>query len=265
MKSSIVLTLLCLALPGIGWAQEEDEIVREAFVQAFGASPLASRSVNPAPSPETAAAIAAGREAVASPSDRALKAEFADQLGSAIGAHGGNNILELLSLVLRESIADMQEDKKHYLEKLAGMNKMGEALSDYLEELARASRELGVTERGSTGHARSRRTVPITVRTFDPVWLEALAESSDRGRGMICDPCLTTRAATLNAEQIQREQETILGVQRRLQTAREATGTRHAELERQSAAVAGMLAEVLKVVDEEQNGAIRRQLDALTP
>lgn len=241
---------LGLALPAVGQAQEEDEVVRQAFVQAFGKSPADSRSTALVPSPEIDAAITAGRSAVAAPSDRALQAEFTDRLGSVIASHGRNNLLELLFIVFRESIAELQEDKKYYLEKLAQMNRMGEALSDYLEELADASRKLGGMERGTSG--RPSRTVPIAVRTFDPVWVESLAGTSSDDQSIVCDPCLTTREATLNAEQIQREQESVLGVQRRLQAALQEAEMRRAELELRTDAVVRMLAEVLQAIDREQ-------------
>lgn len=244
--------LLGLALPVLGRAQEEDEVVRQAFIQAFGMSPAVSPSTALVPSPETDSAIMAGRRAVAAPSDRALEAVFTDRLGSVIASDGHNNIMEMLFMVFKESISEMQEDKKYYLEKLATMNKMGEALSDYLEELADASRNLGGMERGTTG--RPSRTVPIRVRTFDPVWVESLARTPDDDRSIVCDPCLTTREATLNAEQIQREQESVLGVQRRLQAALREAEVRHAELELRTDAVVRMLAEVLQSIDREQEG-----------
>jgi hypothetical protein len=257
VSRSIALTLFFgLALPAIGWAQEEDEVVRQAFVQAFGTSPAVSPSVSPVPSPETGPAIAAGRSAVASPSDRALQTEFADRLGPAIGSSGSVNIIELLFAVFKESLVEMQEDKKYWLSKLAAMNQMGEEISDYLEELADASRELSEIERGTTGQARSTRTVPITVRTFDPVWLESLAEPSDKDQSIVCDPCLTTREASLNAEQIQREQESVLGVQRRLQASLQAAKARQAEIEFRTDAVVQMLVEVLKTIDEKHKGEV---------
>ena len=241
---------LGLALPAVGQAQEEDDVVRQAFVQAFGKSPADSRSTALVPSPEIDAAITAGRSAVAAPSDHALQAEFTEHLGRIIDSHGTTNIHEMLFVVFKESVAEMQEDKKYYLEKLARMNQMGEALSAYLEELADASRRLGGMERGSTG--RASRTVPIEVRTLDPVWVESLARDSGDDRSIVCDRCLTTREATLNAEQIQREQESVLGVQRRLQAALQEAGMRRAELKLRTDAVVRMLAEVLQTIDREQ-------------
>lgn len=252
----VATTSLCLALALPAVAQAQEELVHQAFVQAYGRSPAISASSALVRSPETDAAIAAGRRAVAAPTDRALQAEFTERLGDVLASHGAtsSNILEALFLVLRESIAEMQEDKKYYLEKLDTMNRMGEALSDYLEELADASRRLGGIERGTSG--RSTRTVSITVRTFDPVWVGSLAGTSGDDVSFVCDPCLTTREATLNAEQIQREQESVLGVQRRLEAALQEVQMRHAELELRTDAVVRMLAEVLRTADGQRAGGV---------
>lgn len=259
MRRSIALTcLLGLTLPAVGRAQE-NEIVRQAFVQAYGKSPAFSPSSALVPSPEIDAAIMAGRRAVAAPSDRALQAEFTDRLDSVIASHGSSNILEVLFIVFKESVSETQENKKYFLEKLAQMNRMNEALSDYLDELADASRKLGGMERGTSG--RPTRTVSITVRTFDPVWVESLSGAFGDDGSIVCDPCLTTREATLNSEQIQREQESVLGVQRRLEVALQEAEVRHAELELSTDAVVRMLAEVLQTIDREQEGKVR----ALTP
>jgi hypothetical protein len=99
--------------------------------------------------------------------------------------------------------------------------------------------------------------VSITVRTFDPVWVESLTGAFGADRSIVCDPCLTTREATLNTEQIQREQESVLGVQRRLEVALQEAEVRHAELELSTDAVVRMLAEVLQTIDREQEGKVR--------
>ncbi|HKY61399.1 MAG TPA: hypothetical protein VJP59_10355 [Gemmatimonadota bacterium] len=263
MRRSIVWAFLaCVTLSAPVAAQDEDEIVHQAFLQAFGTTPAALPSTGLVRSPEVDAAIAAGRNAVASPSNRALQAEFADRVGSVVGSRGSVNIMEVLFLVLKESLSEMNEDKKYWLEKLAEMNKMSEELSDYLKELADASRELGEIERGPTGRTRSMRTVPITVRTFDPVWVEALTEPSGGERAMICDPCLTTRAASLGAEQIQREQESTLGLQRRLRAALQTAERRGAEIDRRRNDVVRMLAEVLRTVDQDREGEVGRTTSA---
>lgn len=259
MRRSIPLVLLgCLTLPAIGAAQEQDEMVRRAFLVAFGTAPAASQSMESGRSPEADAAIAAGRSAVASPTNRALRAEFADRLGALVDSQGNGNIIEVLLWVIKESVSEMNEDKRYWLSKLAEQNEMSAELSEYLKELSEASQKLGAPERMPAPEAPISTTVPVTVRTFDPVWLEALSEPSVVGRATICDPCLMTRATTLNAEQVQREQESTLGLQRRLQSARKATEARRIEIERRSDEVVRMMAEVLRVVDDEREGRIDR-------
>jgi hypothetical protein len=252
------LLFVGVGLPSGAAAQEDGELARQAFVRAFGAAPAETGSAVLVRSPQAGAAIAAGRIAVASPADRNLSAVLADRLGTLVGSLPSDNILETLLVILKESLTEMKEDEKYWLEKLAEMNKMSEALSEYLEELAVAGRQLGELERGSTHRTMSARTVPIMVRTFDPAWVEELAEPSDQERAMFCDPCLTTRRATLSAEQIQREQESTLGIQRRLQESLHAAETRRAEAERRSEAVVRMLAEVLRTVDRGVEGRVSR-------
>lgn len=261
MKGSIPLALMgCLVLPVVGAAQDEDEIARQAFRHAFGSAPVASRSVEPGPSAEAEAAVAAGRSAVASPGDPRLQALFADRLGAVVDTQGSGNIMEILMWVVKQSISEMSEDKEYWLSKLARQNHMNEALTDYLGELSEASRELGTREPdGARGPSRTSATVPVTVRIFDPVWVDGLSEPTGE-RPILCDPCLTTRAATLNAEQVQREQETVLGLQRRLESARLITEARSMELDRQATEVVRMMAEVLKTVAERDD-----RLERLAP
>ena len=251
-----------LALPAVGAGQEEpelvDQLVDQAFVQAFGTAPAGisnARRIGSATaverSPRFEAAVAVGRSAVASPSDSALLTEFADRLGSLIGSDNGDNVLEILYLVLRESVSETSEAKKYWLKRLSEQNEMSEQVSAYLQELSRAGQELG-------DRATAAATVPITARIFDPVWLDTLVKPPAGKRATVCDPCMATREATLNAEQIQREQESMLGVQRRLLAGLEETRAREGEIERRTAGVVGMLAEVLRKVDQETGGPIRR-------
>jgi len=49
--------------------------------------------------------------------------------------NAGSDIMATLFLVFRESIEEANEDKKYFLEKLRTMNKISQALGDYLKEL----------------------------------------------------------------------------------------------------------------------------------
>lgn len=262
------MLLAVLTLPAVSAGQGDPELVDEVFVQAFGTAPAGisyalriGSATAVERSPALDAAVAAGRNAVASPSDPTLQIEFANRLGSLIGSESGGNILEILYVALRESVSEMNEDKKYWTKRLSEQNEMSEQVSAYLQELSRAGQELGRGERRRGDRARAAATVPVTVRTFDPVWLDTLDQPPAGRRATVCDPCMATREATLNAEQIQREQESTLGVQRRLQAALEDTKAREGEIERRSAEAVTVLAEVMKAVDEEGNGAIRREIE----
>lgn len=263
-----LMLLAVLTFPAVSAGQGDPELVDQVFVQAFGTAPAGisdalriGSATAVERSPVLDAAVAAGRNAVASPSDPALQTELANRLGSLIGSESGGNILEILYVALRESVSQMNEDKKYWLKRLSEQNEMSEQISAYLQELSRAGRALGRAEGRPGERATGAATVPVTVRTFDPVWLDTLGEPPAGRRATVCDPCLATHEATLNAEQIQREQESILGIQRRLQAALEATKAREGEIERRSAEAVAMLAEVMKAVDEEGNGAIRRAVE----
>jgi hypothetical protein len=255
------LLFVSLAVPAGAAAQEDGELARQVFIQAFGAAPAVSGStVSAGGSPAAIAAIEAGRSAVASPADNRLRAEFTDRLSTFIESEGGENIMETLFVVVKESVSELDEEKKYWLDRLSEQNTMSERLSEYMKELSDAGQELSRIQRA--GQA-STATVPVTVRTFDPVWLDTLRGPPTGMRATVCDPCLATRETSLNAEQIQREQESVLGILRHLQGALEDTSVGRAEIERRSDEVIGMLVEILRNVDEERDEAIRRaRLDA---
>jgi hypothetical protein len=256
----VYLLLVSLAVPVGAAAQEDGDLVGQVFLQAFGAAPASSGStLEVGGSPAAVAAIEAGRSAVASPADKELQAEFTERVSRLIESEGGENILETLFLVVKESVSEMSEEKKYWLDRLSEQNRMSERLSEYMTELSDAGQELSRIERA--GRVSTAAAVAVTVRTFDPVWLDTLGEPPAGRRATICNPCLATRETTLNAEQIQREQESVFGVQRRLQAALEETRMRQAEVERRSGEVVGMLADVLRKVDEERDGVIERALN----
>lgn len=255
--------LLSLVLPSGLLAQVDDEIARQAFIQAFGAPPAGSLSKSnmvAGGSPTAVAAIEAGRRAVAAPADNRLQAELTDRLSTLIESEGGENILATLFLVVKESVFEMSEEKKYWLDRLSEQNAMSERLSEYMKELSEAGQELGRIEQA--GRVSTVATVLVTVRTFDPVWLDTLGEPPGVRPATVCDPCLATRETTLNAEQIQREQEAVLGILRRLETAMEATRTGQAGIERRSGQAVDMLAEVLKDVVEGRDDRIGRPSNA---
>jgi hypothetical protein len=90
------------------------------------------------------------------------------------GKNVGVNAMELLYLVFRESIQDVNEDKKYFLHKLQDYNKMAEALSKYLEELVQKSMEL--SEKGKGKEYPEKETVEVVDKTFDTGTLDVNGE-----------------------------------------------------------------------------------------
>jgi hypothetical protein len=231
----IAVLFACLVPAGTRAAQEDDATVAEAWRLAYGVAPVDSRA-GPLPlSPELESAIAAGRSAVASPSDPRRRAEFADRLTSLGAIHYGN-IHEILLLALKESVRSMNEDKKHWLNELAKHNAIADELNEYLRELTGAASRLSGQERG----ARPAGTVTVTARTFDAVR---------------CEPCVTRRAVTMNAAEIGEELDATRELQRRLAASRRTALAESEAIERREYEVVAMLAEVLRGIDAPPVGA----------
>jgi len=75
---------------------------------------------------------------------------------------GGGNMMEVFFSVVRESIKDINEDNKYYLERLGQFNKVAKMLSIHLSELVGASQQLSAMEKDR---------IDVEVNTFD--WLDA--------------------------------------------------------------------------------------------
>jgi hypothetical protein len=97
----------------------------------------------------------------------------------------GVNAMEILYLVFRESIRDINEDKKYFLKKLQDYNKMGEQLSKYLSTLIEASNRLADAERGQEEPQKV--YIDVEVKEFDTATLDPNGEmitTKDESRGM---------------------------------------------------------------------------------
>jgi hypothetical protein len=88
-----------------------------------------------------------GRTLARQPSEAKLR-DFVEHVEA---GDPGVNIMALLFFVFRESIEQTNEDKKYFLAKLRMYDTMGEALSEYLSELAQAARDMGSPGNGQAG------------------------------------------------------------------------------------------------------------------
>jgi hypothetical protein len=81
--------------------------------------------------------------------------------------------MAVLFLVFRDSIVEQNEDKKHWLDKLAMANEIADALSDYLKELTEAALRLhgSKDKEGQEGeHAVTVNTGCFEVKRADDKW-----------------------------------------------------------------------------------------------
>jgi antitoxin component HigA of HigAB toxin-antitoxin module len=58
-----------------------------------------------------------------------------------------NNLMEALTLTIKETIKDSNEDKKYYLQKMVSMNKISESLNAQMQSIAEASAGLAKAEK----------------------------------------------------------------------------------------------------------------------
>jgi len=84
------------------------------------------------------------------------------------------NAMEILFLILREAIVDMNADKKYQLQKIDEANKAAAALAAYLAELTKASEDLAQKER-----AKEVKPVYVAITAGRPVVRKSLPTRLD--------------------------------------------------------------------------------------
>jgi hypothetical protein len=77
---------------------------------------------------------------------RILEQVFAGWQQDGFDSMPGNNIMEILFIIMRESIKETNENKKYFLMKLGMYKKIAQALAEYLQDLHDASQELQADE-----------------------------------------------------------------------------------------------------------------------
>ena len=80
--------------------------------------------------------------------------------------NAGSDIMATLFLVFRESIEEANEDKKYFLEKLRTMNKISQALGDYLKELNELTIEVNNANKNNKNYDEAT-LIGNTIKRFD--------------------------------------------------------------------------------------------------
>lgn len=138
-----------------------------------GASALEAPRSPPAPAAvakEVGGLIGAGQGSAA----------FASWVGT-VAVGGGGDVTQTLVGILKEAVAETNEDKKYYLEKMQGYNDQAEAVSDYLGALVEASATLAERAKG-----KREKTSPPVITRGEPSALEQAADA-DRFAGLVTE------------------------------------------------------------------------------
>lgn len=129
-----------------------------------------------------------GLGALEAPRSAPTAAEVAKQVGGLLGtgegasalaawvgsvaSGGGGDVSQTLFAVMKEAVADTNEDKKYFLEEMKDHNEQAEALSDYLGTLVEASANLAEQAKGK----REGSSPPVIARA-EPSALEQAADA----------------------------------------------------------------------------------------
>ena len=105
-------------------------------------------------------------------------AAFASWVGT-VSVGGGGDLSRTLVGILKEAVAETNQDKKYYLEKMQGANEQAEAVSDYLAALVDQAAALAEKERG-----KSDKSSPPVIGRSEPSALEQAADA-DRFAGLV--------------------------------------------------------------------------------
>lgn len=163
----VLPALVLLLVVAVAASSQTEEInaelltlVAAPFERAYGDNPfdetqleqIARRESRVRALPGFAETVAAGQRAVAEPSDRELAREFGSRLSGLVQASGPENILATLFFVFKESIAEENETKRYWLNKLEEANRLGEAMAEYLEEIQEAAVEVRSARKKESGY-----------------------------------------------------------------------------------------------------------------
>jgi hypothetical protein len=118
------------------------------------------------------AAVAAAKQAIANPTSGNSQS-VTDYINS-LAINTGQNVMEILFFVFRQSIQATNDDKKYFLDRLQDYNLMAEKLSDYLSQLVTDSQNLSQASAGAKYPEKV--TIPITVDKFDLTTLDKNGE-----------------------------------------------------------------------------------------
>ena len=183
--------------------------------------------------------------------------DFTDRMLALQQQFPDGNIMEMLYLVFRESIEELNEDKKYFLEKLEMYNTMGEGLSKYLDELTDASQELEENKKDASSKEadeKAEMTVKVTEKTMDFSTLR----TDDQGNRV--PAWQDSHKGSYNTTALANLMKDVEAMQETLRNKRQMAQTSFQNFDQKSNQVYNMLVQAVKTMQEMRRTGIKNML-----
>lgn len=166
------------------------------------------------------------------------------------------NIMEVLFLVFRESIEEVNEDKKYFLTRLEMYNKMGEALSKYLKCLREASQELEKKVKRESDSENGKITVELKRICLET---NRVKDAPDEDILLPFYECMLVQTVTaeLSADQLRREIANIEAQLESVRNKRQMVTTQFENANKIASQYINLLSQVFKMMNEMATTVIR--------
>jgi len=235
-----------------GMTPADRELGEKAFVVNGVALPFNAATTNKLnaqvkDTPEFKASVGALQKYQYNPTPANLN-NFASKFTALMDANPNANVMELLFLVFRASIEDMNKDKEYYLYKLQDYNKMAQSLSDYLQYLTGVSQDLAAQ---SVNNSKANEIgIDYDTKSFDLTCLKSDGSvfSADTGTKH------TTRSGLDNElKKVESDQTTV-------SNERELASNAFQSFDQKSNQLYNLLASVVKVMNDMRTSTVRNMM-----
>ena len=177
--------------------------------------------------------------------------EFQSRMRGLASEFPHGNIMEVLFLVFKDSIEEVNEDKKYFLKKLMMYNDMAEGLSEYLQELLPASDELGKKIASAKSEDAGMQTVSVNIKNFD------LTTTGADGKLQQIGP---TKTENMNQMSLGNRIKEVESMQETVRNKRQMASTAFQNFDQKGNQLYNLLSSVLKGMGEMRMGTTRNML-----
>jgi len=181
----------------------------------------------------------------------ANQSEFMSRMKGLASEFPHGNIMEVLFLIFKDSIKEVNEDKKYFLKKLMMYNDMAEGLSEYLQELLPASDELGKKIAGAKSEDAGMQTVSVDIKNFD------LTTTGADGKLAQIGP---TKTENMNQFSLSNRIKEVESMQETVRNKRQMASTAFQNFDQKTNQLYNLLSSVLKGMGEMRMSTTRNML-----